>query len=118
MAGAGYVEYDPSTSRFGLPDEHARFLTDPQSEYYLAGLFSVLPTLAAAIPRLADAFRSGGGIAFGDFGAELPVALAAMNRSVYESRLVKSWLPAVPGIVEKLQAGGRAVDIGCGIGVV
>lgn len=118
MAGAGYVEYDPSNSRFRLPDEHAQFLADPASEYYLGGLFAGLPTMASVIPRLADAFLSGGGIAFSDFGAELPMALAAMNRSVYENRLVKSWLPAVPGVVEKLQAGGRAIDIGCGIGVV
>jgi SAM-dependent methyltransferase len=118
MAGAGYVEYDPSAARFTLPDEHALFLADPASEYYLAGLFTGLPTMATVIPRLTEAFRTGGGIAFSDFGAELPVALAAMNRSVYENRLVKSWLPALPGVVEKLRDGGRAVDVGCGMGVV
>lgn len=118
MAGAGYVEYDPSSSRFTFPDEHALFLADPASEYYLAGLFGGIPTMAAMVPRLVDAFRSGGGIAFSDFGAELPMALGAMNRSVYENRLVKTWLPALSGVVEKLQAGGRAVDIGCGVGVV
>jgi len=118
MAGAGYVEYDPSTARFTLPDEHALFLADPASEYYLAGLFAGLPTMATVIPRLTEAFRTGSGIAFSDFGAELPMALAAMNRSVYENRLVKSWLPALPGVVEKLRDGGRAVDVGCGMGVV
>ena len=118
MAGAGYVEYDPSTARFTLPDEHALFLADPASEYYLAGLFAGLPTMATVIPRLTEAFRTGGGIAFSDFGAELPMALAAMNRSVYENRLVKSWLPGLPGMVEKLRNGGRAVDVGCGMGVV
>lgn len=118
MAGAGYVEYDPSNARFTLPDEHALFLANPASEYYLAGLFAGLPTMAAVIPQLTDAFRTGGGIAYSDFGAELPMALAAMNRSVYENRLVKSWLPGLPGVVEKLHDGGRAVDIGCGIGVV
>lgn len=118
MAGAGYVDYDPAQARFTLPDEHALFLADPASEYHLAGLFSGLPTMAAVVPRLTDAFRGGGGIAFSDFGAELPLALAAMNRSVYEKRLVKSWLPEIPGVVEKLLGGGRALDVGCGIGVV
>src|SRR4029453_12425241 len=117
MAGAGYVEYYPSNACFTLPDEHALFLADPASEYYLAGLFAGLPTMVGVIPQLTDAFRTGGGIAFSDFGAELPLALAAMNRSVYENRLVKSWLPGLPGVAEKLQDGGRAVDIGCGIGV-
>ena len=118
MAGAGYVDYDAATQRFTLPDEHALFLTDPSSEFYLGGLFSGLPAMAAMVPQLAEAFRTGGGIAFTEFGAELPLALAAMNRSVYEQRLVKTWLPTLPGVVERLQAGGRALDIGCGLGVV
>lgn len=118
MAGAGYVEYDADGARFTLPDEHALMLTDPASEYHLLGLFSSLPTMAALVPQLADAFRSGRGIAFSDFGAELPLALAAMNRPVYESRLVKTWLPALDGAAERLAAGGRAIDIGCGVGVV
>lgn len=118
MAGAGYIEYDADTERFTLPDEHALMLADPSSEYHLVGLFSGLPTMAAIVPQLAAAFRSGDGIAFSDFGAELPMALAAMNRPVYENRLVKAWLPALPGISERLAAGGRAIDIGCGVGVV
>jgi SAM-dependent methyltransferase len=116
MAGAGYVEHE--AGRFRLPDEHAQFLVDPASEYCLTGLFAGLPSMAAMVPQLTEAFRSGGGIAFEDFGAELPEALAAMNRSVYQQRLVRSWLPMVPGVVERLQAGGRALDVGCGAGVI
>ncbi len=118
MAGAGYVEYDAEAGSFNLPDEHALFLAEPDSEYYLCGLFQGLPALSAAIPQLADAFKSGGGVSFADFGSELPRALGAMNRAVYEARLVKSWLPAMPDVVARLNAGGRAVDVGCGMGVV
>ncbi|MBL8381125.1 MAG: class I SAM-dependent methyltransferase [Burkholderiales bacterium] len=118
MACAGYVDYDAAADTFTLPQEHALFLTDPATEYYLGGLFSGLPGLMAMAPRLAEAFQKGGGIAFKEFGADLPVALEQMNRGVYENRLVKSWLPAVPGVVERLSAGGRAIDIGCGTGIV
>ncbi|MFN0160049.1 MAG: class I SAM-dependent methyltransferase [Burkholderiales bacterium] len=118
MACAGYVDYDPATECFTLPTEHALFLTDPSTEYYLGGLFTGLPGLMAMAPRLADAFAQGGGISFKDFGAGMPVALEQMNRGVYENRLVRSWLPAVPGVVERLEAGGRAIDIGCGTGIV
>jgi SAM-dependent methyltransferase len=118
MAGAGYVDAAADELRFTLPDEHAQFLADPTSEYWLAGLFSGLPSMAAMVPKLEAVFRSGGGIAFADFGSELPAALAAMNRSVYDNRLASHWLPAVPGVVEKLRAGGRAIDVGCGAGVV
>ncbi len=118
MAGAGYVEYDAEADRFTLPDEHAQFLTDPCSEYYLGGLYGSVPGLLAMAPRLAEAFRSGSGISFEDFGAGMPQTLEVMNRPVYEARLVRHWLPALPGVVQRLEAGGRALDVGCGTGVV
>ena len=118
MAGAGYVEHDAAADTFLLPEEHALFLTDDSSEYYLGGLFQGLPGLFAMTPRLVDAFKAGEGISFAEFGAELPRSLEAMNRSVYENRLVRSWLPAMPEVVARLQASGRALDVGCGTGVV
>ena len=42
----------------------------------------------------------------------------AMNRPVYESRLVRTWLPTMPSVVLRLQEGGRAIDVGCGTGIV
>ena len=118
MASAGYVEYDPAGERFTLPEEHALFFAQPQSEYFLGGLFDGLPGLMAMAPRLAAAFERGGGVSFAEFGAGMPLALEQMNRPVYENRLVRSWLPAVPGAIERLTAGGRAIDVGCGTGVV
>lgn len=118
MAGAGYVEHDPLTGRFELPDEHALYFADRESEAFLGGMFASLPTLMGVAPRLAEAFEQGRGVSFTDFGVELPVALEGMNRTVYESRLVRSWLSTMPQVVERLQAGGRAIDIGCGTGVV
>jgi 2-polyprenyl-3-methyl-5-hydroxy-6-metoxy-1,4-benzoquinol methylase len=118
MAGAGYVDYDAASGCFTLPDEHAQFLTDPGSEYYLGGLLGSLPGLLSMAPKLAEAFRTGSGISFADFGAHLPQTLEVMNRPVYEARLVHQWLPAIPGVLARLQAGGRALDVGCGTGVV
>jgi len=118
MTGAGYVEHDAAADTFSLPDEHALFLTDPSTEYYFGGLFEGLPSLLAMTPKLADAFKRGGGISFADFGADLPRSLEAMNRPVYENRLARTWLPAMPEVVARLEAGGRAIDVGCGTGVV
>lgn len=118
MAGAGHVDYDAASDRFTLPDEHAQFLVDNTSEYYLGGLFGSVPGLVAMAPKLAEAFTSGSGVSFADYGAGLPKALETMNRPVYEARLVRSWLPAMPEVMARLQNGGRALDIGCGTGVV
>jgi len=118
MTCAGYVEHDPASGHFRLPDEHAVFLTDPKAETFLGGLYSGLPGLMAMAPRLVEAFQRGEGVAFTEFGASMPVALEQMNRTVYESRLVRTWLPEMPHVVSRLQAGGRALDVGCGTGVV
>lgn len=118
MACAGYVEFDAQADSFTLPDEHAAFLCDPAAETYLGGLFNGLPSLVGGAPRLASAFERGDGIAFAEYGASMPVALEQMNRAVYEKRLVQTWLPTMPHVVGRLQAGGRAIDVGCGTGVV
>lgn len=118
LAVAGYVEHDATSGVFTLPDEHAMFLVDPSSEYYLGGLVEGQLELMAMAPRIATAFQRGEGVPFVEFGAELPGALEGMNRSVYENRLVRSWLPELPEVVSRLEAGGRAVDVGCGTGVV
>jgi len=117
MAGAGYVEHDAAADRYTLPDEHAMFLVDPAAEYYLGGVFASLPSFMAMAPRVADAFKAGSGVSFAEFGAEMPVALEQMNRAVYENRLVR-WLAALPEATERLAAGGRAIDVGCGAGAV
>jgi 2-polyprenyl-3-methyl-5-hydroxy-6-metoxy-1,4-benzoquinol methylase len=118
MTGAGYVVHDPAGDAFSLPDEHAQFLTNASSEYYLGGLFRSLPGFLAMSPRLANAFKAGEGVSFAEFGADLPASLEGMNRPVYEARLVRSWLPTMPDVVARLHAGGRAIDVGCGTGVV
>jgi len=118
MVCAGYVSYDPAREAYELPPEHALYLADPSSEYYLAGLFKGLPQLMAAVPQIAEAFEQGKGVPFADYGAHLPVALEHMNRSVYEHRLVKAWLPAMPQVVRRLEEGGSAIDVGCGTGIV
>lgn len=118
MVCAGYIEYDAPADLYRLPDEHAMFLTDPSTEYYLGGLFKGLPRLLATVPRIAAAYATGQGVSFRDFGDEMPWALEQMNRPVYENRLVKTWLPNLPDVVSRLQAGGSAIDIGCGTGVV
>lgn len=118
LAGSGYVEHDAATDRFRLPDEHAMFLVDPTSEYYLGGLVEGQVGLSAVAPRVAEAFARGEGVPFAEFGAGFPGALERMNRSVYERRLVRSWLPELPDVVARLREGGRALDVGCGTGVV
>src|SRR5262249_15830671 len=103
---------------YTLPDEHAMFLASSKTEYYLGGLFKGTPPMMAAAPQVAAAFESGRGVSFQEFGAWVPLSLEGMNRNLYEARLAKRGLPAMPAVVESLQNGGRSIDIGCGTGIV
>lgn len=118
MTSAGYLDYDPAKATFSLPEEHAYFLASEGTDHFVGGLFAMVPPLLRVAPKVAEAFREGGGVAFGEFGPACVEALDLINRGQYESRLADYWLKALPGVTAKLAAGGRALDVGCGSGAV
>jgi len=118
MTSAGYLDYDPAKETFSLPEEHAYFLASEGTDHFVGGLFSMVPPLLRVAPQVAEAFRKGGGVAFGDFGPACVEALDLINRGQYETRLADYWLKALPDAAAKLAAGGRALDVGCGSGAV
>jgi len=118
MASAGYLEYDPKAQTFTLPEEHAYFLASEGSDHFVGGLFAMVPPLLRIAPQVARAFVEGGGVAFGEFGPDCVDALDLINRGQYEQRFADYWLKALPEARERLAAGGRALDVGCGSGRV
>jgi ubiquinone/menaquinone biosynthesis C-methylase UbiE len=71
-----------------------------------------------AAPEVARAFAEGGGVRFEDFGPDCVSALDLINRGQYETRLTDYWLKSLPEATQRLAAGGRALDVGCGSGRV
>lgn len=118
MVAAGYLRYDPAAHTFELPPEHAYLLASASTDHYMGGMFGMVPPLLAVAPRIIDAFRHGGGVPFSDFAPECRDAIDQMNRGNYEHRLVGYWLAQLPETVARLEAGGRALDVGCGRGHV
>jgi SAM-dependent methyltransferase len=116
QAAGGYVEYDPATGRFTLPPEHAVALTDAASPFYVGGGFYVVKAMAAATPRIAEAFQNGGGMLWGDHDPDLFIGTERFFRPGYTAHLVAEWIPALTGIEAKLHAGARVADVGCGRG--
>lgn len=116
MASAGYLEYEPAGETFRLPDEHAFLLASDGTDHFAGGLFLMAPSMLRVAPQVAEAFVKGGGVPFEQYGAEGITALDEINRGNYEHRLTSYWLKALPGAVAKLEAGGRALDVGCGVG--
>lgn len=118
MAAAGYLHYDPAGETFELPEEHAYLVASEGSDHFMGGLFYFAPVLLGVAPKVADAFHTGGGVRFKDFGPECVVALDMINSGQYEKRFSSYWLSMLPDIVAKLQKGGRVLDVGCGVGRV
>jgi 2-polyprenyl-3-methyl-5-hydroxy-6-metoxy-1,4-benzoquinol methylase len=118
MAAAGYLLYEPAAETFHLPEERAYLVASEGTDHFMGGLFYLAPVFLGVAPKVADAFRMGGGIRFEDFGPECVVALDMISSGQYEQRLTNYWLSKLPDVVARLQRGGRVLDVGCGVGRV
>jgi SAM-dependent methyltransferase len=116
QAAAGYVTYDGSTGRFGLPSEHAMVLADDDSPAAGVSGFEVIAAVWASVDRLANAYATGEGVGWHEHDPRLFTGVQRFFRTQYRNSLVAEWLPAVDGLVERLEAGIRVVDVGCGLG--
>ena len=111
-----YVDFDPATDTYLLPDEHAAVLADPSSPMYAIGSFFMIKALYATEDKLVDAFRTGAGVGWEEHHPALFEGVAAFFRPGYAASLVPEWLPAMPGVVAKLERGASVADVGCGHG--
>jgi SAM-dependent methyltransferase len=103
---------------FELTPEGAAVLADEdESVWFAAGAFSGAVLPPEAIPRLADAFRTGRGLSYEDLGPSGAHGIERFTAPWTRLVLVPQVLPALPGVVERLAAGARVADVGCGSGV-
>ncbi len=116
QAAGGYVEYDPDTGRYTLPPEQAMAMTDESSPAYLPGFFQIALGSVHDSPRIAQAARSGQGVGWHDHAHDVHEGCERFFRPGYNANLVSAWLPALDGVVDKLERGGKVADVGCGHG--
>ena len=118
MTASGYLEYDSGADTYLLPEEHAFLLASEGTDHFMGGLFYFAAALLGAAPKVADCFRTGGGVRFEEFGPECVVALDMINSGQYDNRFGSYWLTKLPDVVRRLENGGRVLDFGCGVGRV
>lgn len=116
QAASGYVSYDPASGRYCLSPEQQVALTDEQSPFYVGGGFFVVKAMTAAAPRILEAFQKGGGMPWGEHDPDLFIGTERFFRPGYQAHLTREWIPALSGIEERLRAGGKVADVGCGHG--
>src|SRR5689334_23536944 len=116
QAAGGYVEYDPDTGRYTLPPEQALALTDSESPAYLPGFFQIALGSVVDSPRITEAARSGDGVGWHDHVHDVHEGCERFFRPGYNANLVAAWLPALDGVVDKLERGAKVADVGCGHG--
>jgi 2-polyprenyl-3-methyl-5-hydroxy-6-metoxy-1,4-benzoquinol methylase len=116
QAASGYVQYDAASDTFSLSPEQALCLADPNGPVDLAGAYAIVRDLFHVRDRAVENFRSGGGMEWGEHHSCLFHGTERFFRASYNSNLLGAWLPALDGVVERLQRGARVADIGCGHG--
>lgn len=116
QAAGGFVEYDARTGTFTLPPEQALALATEDSPASVQGAFQSFGAFAAARTRIAERFRTGEGLPWGDHDHDLFAGTERFFRPGYAAHLVDEWIPALDGVEEKLERGAKIADVGCGHG--
>jgi SAM-dependent methyltransferase len=116
QAAHGYVTYDKSTGKFSLSPEQALVFAHEDSPVFMAGFFDVARGLFDDTPKIVNAFRTDGKLAWHEHNGCLFCGTRRLFRPVYNHYLINEWLPALDGVVEKLQRGALVADVGCGHG--
>jgi 2-polyprenyl-3-methyl-5-hydroxy-6-metoxy-1,4-benzoquinol methylase len=116
QAAGGYVSYDPDSGQYTLPPEQAVALTDPASPAYLPGFFQMALGSVTDSPKITEAARTGAGFGWHQHGQDVFEGCERFFRPGYNANLVSAWLPALDGVLAKLERGALVADVGCGHG--
>lgn len=116
QTAGGYVEHNAESDRYYLTPEQAACLADPAGPVDLPGAYLIVQDLYHIRERAMRNFRTGEGMEWGEHHSCLFHGTERFFRAGYNSNLIGAWLPALDGVVAKLERGGRAADVGCGHG--
>jgi 2-polyprenyl-3-methyl-5-hydroxy-6-metoxy-1,4-benzoquinol methylase len=120
---AGILEVEdadaqPEERRYRLPEGHDEVLLERDSLYYGAPLAQQMVGITRPLPAVLEAYRTGGGVPYPDYGEDMREGIAHANRAMFVNLMGTEWLPAVSDVHERLQADppARVADVGCGTG--
>lgn len=116
--GAARVVDYRGDGRFELTAEQAAVLADEENSLlFSAGGFENMPSIGTTLGPLQESFRTGIGLPYDAQGESGNHAVARMFAPWFKHMLVPAILPALDGVVAKLEAGAKVADVGCGAGI-
>ena len=115
MVTGGVLRYDPAARHYHLPDNHAALLCRSAEPDNIAVFAQYIGILGQVEDRVVDCFRVGGGVAYEHYPRFHEVMAEDSGQTVLAA-LDAHILPLLPGMDERLEAGIRVLDIGCGKG--
>ncbi len=116
QAAGGYITYDAGSEKFSLTAEQVFTMATEDSPAYLPGAFELALGSLAAVPRIAESFRTGAGMGWHEHVDGVFHGCEKFFRPGYAANLVHAWIPALGDVQGKLEAGARVADVGCGKG--
>lgn len=116
QVAGGYLEYHPESECYEITLEQAAVLADEDSPYFMPHAWNVPASMWFDEEKTLATFRNGTGLSWGEHHERMSCGSAAFFRNGYKANIVQNWLPALTGVVEKLERGATVADIGCGHG--
>jgi SAM-dependent methyltransferase len=116
LSAPGYLDYVAGTGRYAISPEHAMVLAVDGSPASFGGVFQMFGGMLAPLPTIIDAFKNGGGALQNEYGDDWWAGMERFSSGWFENFLLREWVPSMPDVKAKLEAGCDYADVGCGSG--
>jgi SAM-dependent methyltransferase len=116
QAAGGYVEYDAGSETWSMTPEQELALAVPDGPAFFPGSMQLALGVLRDVAAIEERFRTGAGFGWHEHDPDLFEGTERFFRPGYVASLVSSWLPALDGVVPRLERGAAVLDVGCGHG--